>query len=575
VRSVPVIKVPADITVTEASPGAGAAVAFTVTADGTPVPTISCVEGATPVLSGDTFAAGVHTITCTATNTVGSDSDSFTITVRSVPVITVPADITATESPQGSGSAAVPFTVTATGVPTPTISCVEGATPVSSGDTFAIGTHTIDCTATNAVGSDSDSFDITVVPANHPPVPDAGGPYSVAEGGTLHLDAGGTTDADGDTLTYSWDVNGDGTFGDATGVSPSLTWAQLSALGINDGPASFQVKVRVSDGHVGGTIDSSAVTLTVSNTAPTGSISGPADATRATAANWTFSASDPSSADQAAGFDFAIDWGDGLTTGPVHSGSPLVWSHTYAHVGVYTVSMTATDKDGGTSTTATKTVTVAGFEVVSGPCGGTDLVIGGTSGNDRISVSSGKGSSTVKVSVNNHSLGTFTVGRVVVLGAGGDDTITFDSKLTIPHIAYGGDGNDSISGGNGQAIEIGGAGNDTISTGNGTDVLVGGAGADVLFGGNGNDLLIAGSSSFDNPTAAGEQFWCQVQSTWSQSGTTGSLFTSGVVKNVFDDGVVVTLHGELGADVFYLNFSGGGAIDISDATASEVKRDLS
>ncbi|MFL6137942.1 MAG: beta strand repeat-containing protein, partial [Frankiaceae bacterium] len=161
VGSAPVIHVPADITVTEASPGAGSAVSFTVTADGFPTPTIACAEGATPVSSGSTFAAGVHTIDCTATNVGGSDSGSFTITVRSVPVITVPADITVTETTPGAG-ASVPFTVTATGTPTPTIACAEGATPVSSGSTFAAGVHTIDCTATNAVGSDSGSFTITV-----------------------------------------------------------------------------------------------------------------------------------------------------------------------------------------------------------------------------------------------------------------------------------------------------------------------------------------------------------------------------------------------------------------------------
>jgi subtilisin-like proprotein convertase family protein len=594
VRSVPVITVPADITVTEPSPGAGAGVSFTVTADGTPTPSIACLEGVNPVFSGDTFAAGVHTINCTATNGVGSDSGSFTITVRSVPVIHVPADITVVENPAGSGTASVPFTVTADGVPTPTIACAISGSPVTSPVLLAIGSHTVDCTATNSVGSDGDSFVITVLPANHPPVPDAGGPYSVAEGASLTLDASGTTDADGDALSYTWDVNGDGTFGDATGVNPTLTWSQLGALGINDGPATFQMKVRVSDGQANGTVTSAAVQLSVTNTAPTASVTGLSDATRGAPLSLSFGALDPSSVDQAAGFDFTIDWGDGSSTGPVHNGSPISRSHTYAHVGVYTVSVTATDKDGGTSVAATKTVTVAGAEVVSGACGGTDLVVGGTSGNDRIVVNPGKAAGTVKVSLNTLALGPFTfTGRVVVLGQDGNDTISFDSKLTVARIVYGGAGADTISGGNGNGIQLGGPGDDHLSSGNGRDIIVGGTGADTITADNGDDVLIAGDTAFDAPTAANQRAWCALQAEWSRtdlgysgriahlngsvsSGLNGAtvLVASGGGRNVYDDAAADSLKGQLGSDWFLMNVT-GGVLDTSDATAGEVRTDLS
>ena len=198
----------------------------------------------------------------------------------------------------GSGAADVSFTVTATGVPTASISCLEGATPRSSGDSFAIGTHTIECTATNSVGSDSDSFDITVNAANSAPTADAGGPYAIAEGGSLALDGTGSTDPDGDALTYSWDVNGDGIFGDAIGATPVLSWSELQSLGIDDGASAFDVALEVSDG-VATDLDSSPLAL--ANTAPSTSGPAAADGELDTPLTLTLAASDPSDGDTAAG----------------------------------------------------------------------------------------------------------------------------------------------------------------------------------------------------------------------------------------------------------------------------------
>jgi hypothetical protein len=144
----PVVTVPADITVSSPD-GEPVTVNYTVIA--TPDATIECLP------SGNVFPVGTTIVTCTATNFTGSDAKTFTITVADLsappPVLTVPADIIA-EATSSSG-AVVTFTATATN------GGVVLCTP-PSGSTFALGETTVNCTATNAVGSDAGSFKVTV-----------------------------------------------------------------------------------------------------------------------------------------------------------------------------------------------------------------------------------------------------------------------------------------------------------------------------------------------------------------------------------------------------------------------------
>jgi hypothetical protein len=45
---------------------------------------------------------------------------------------------------------------------------------------------------------------------NIAPVADAGGPYSVSEGGVVQLSGAGSHDHDGSIVSYEWDFNYDG-----------------------------------------------------------------------------------------------------------------------------------------------------------------------------------------------------------------------------------------------------------------------------------------------------------------------------------------------------------------------------
>ncbi len=98
------------------------------------------------------------------------DSVSVTVTYHgdvTPPVVTVPADIT--EEATGPSGAPVSFSASA-------LDDVDGAlTPTctpDSGDTFPLGTTTIDCEATDAAGNvGSDSFDVTVEDTTPPAAP--------------------------------------------------------------------------------------------------------------------------------------------------------------------------------------------------------------------------------------------------------------------------------------------------------------------------------------------------------------------------------------------------------------------
>ena len=168
---------------------------------------------------------------------------------------------------------------------------------------------------------------------NEAPTADAGGPYEVDEGGTAQLSAT-ASDADNDTLTYAWDLDGDGTF-ETTGQTVTYT--------AGDGPATRTVAVRVGDGT---TSTQDEATVTIANVAPTATFVAPS--TSFAGFPFTLSlagATDPSAADTAAGFEFAFDCGDGAGYGPF--GATSTASCPTSDVGARTVRGQVRDKDGG------------------------------------------------------------------------------------------------------------------------------------------------------------------------------------------------------------------------------------
>ncbi|MBW3542596.1 MAG: hypothetical protein KY476_20225, partial [Planctomycetes bacterium] len=171
------------------------------------------------------------------------------------------------------------------------------------------GTFTVEVTVEDDdLGSFTDTFEVTVI-LNTPPVAHAGGPYRIDEGSGLTLDASASTDAENNISAYSWDLDNDGQFDDASGVAPILTWSDLIALGIDD-DGTYAIALSVQDAF--GETDTASSQITIVNVAPTVSAVAvtPVIDENGTV-NLSFNVTDPGTLDT---FTLVIDWGDGTSS---------------------------------------------------------------------------------------------------------------------------------------------------------------------------------------------------------------------------------------------------------------------
>jgi glucose/arabinose dehydrogenase len=102
--------------------------------------------------------------------------------------------------------------------------------------------------------------------ANQPPV--AVGTANPTSGGaplTVTFDGSGSSDPDGDPITYAWDLDGDGAYDDSTAPQPTHTYTQSG---------SFTVRLRVTD-SAGASSISDPIVITAGNTPPTATILAP------------------------------------------------------------------------------------------------------------------------------------------------------------------------------------------------------------------------------------------------------------------------------------------------------------
>ena len=310
---------------------------------------------------------------------------------------------------------------------------------------------------------------------------------AIAEGNPFSVVIQATDDDPNDLLTFTLD-----TFPPGASIDPAsgtISWIP------GDGPATSVVKVRVTDDGSPGLSNTMSFEITVENLAPASSFSGPMSGVRGEPFAFTLGASDPSPVDQAAGFTYSINWGDGSPVQTVIGPDGKGVGHVFTRTGRYTVQMTATDKDGGTSEVVSHVVLITPVAIVadSQDPSQTTLFVGGTLGDDEIDLDDRRRGG-VRVRRNGESFGTFypTAG-IVVYGQAGNDNIRIDRDIELPAKLFGGVGNDRLRGGRGDDTLHGGPGNDKLDGRRGDDLLFGQRGHDRLKGGRGDDSLFGGA----------------------------------------------------------------------------------
>lgn len=274
-----------------------------------------------------------------------------------------------------------------------------------------------------------------------------------------------------------------------------------------------------------------------------------------------------------------IDWGDGSLpevgvvdqfTGTVTGG------HTYSTGGIFEVTVTLTDDDGGVEVESTLAV-VAGFGVNNGV-----LQIVGTNDHDLAKLyKSWYGNYLVLITDINancldwHTINLAGITEIEMLLGDGHDFAFVSSGISLDTTMDGGNGDDILVSGSGNDVLLGGDGYDVLDGRAGRDFLIGGLGSDFIIGSGGQDILVAGTTAYDSDAEALDAIMAEWTSAHDfetrvanitatneidfEDRLNGEFFLIGEGEDatVFDDEAVDLLLGGSGLDLYFANLSGG------------------
>jgi PKD repeat protein len=344
----------AAFTYTPAAPVAGAPVAFDASgssdADGEPLTYTWTIDGtpgaalSTPQYVHTFATSGPHIVELSVSDPSGvADTHSETITVASSnhaptaaftyspsaprPGNSVTFDGTSSSDPDGDSPLTYAWKIDGVAAST---------APVFTRELMTAGPHDVSLRVNDGHGGIGNTVQTINVVANSAPTASfTYAPETPKTGDAVSFDGTGSSDPDGDTLTYLWTIDAV-----PAGNGPTLT----HTFAVSGG---HFVQLKVTDPYGGS--NTSSQTLMVANRPPTASFTVSPGSPKAGAAA-TFDGTASSDPDGTIA-SYAWTFGDGSSAvGP----SP---SHTYAAVGTYTAALVVTD-NGGATASVTKSITV-------------------------------------------------------------------------------------------------------------------------------------------------------------------------------------------------------------------------